>query len=253
MSEINRIWRFVDFYKLLDLVSNRCLHLTRLDQFEDPHEGKYTPTDQQKWRDDFLIQMKKLEPDLDEKETERLVVEQINLDRVGPRKTNFVSCWFASEYDSLAMWRLFCPSGQGVAIESTMDALYDSLPEKIGQGHYIGPVEYLDFSTESIFDSGRDLSLCKRRSFDFEKEIRLVAFQPFDPSRSTKEKLMLFPPFLRPEVNVQNLIKCVWMPPGSADWQASMIEDLMARYGLEVDVRRSDLLNPIPGLEENSA
>ena len=36
------LWRYVDVYKWLDLLQTSELHLTRVDQMEDPWEGSYS-------------------------------------------------------------------------------------------------------------------------------------------------------------------------------------------------------------------
>ncbi|EKD54324.1 MAG: hypothetical protein ACD_60C00094G0004 [uncultured bacterium] len=35
-----KIWRYMDIYKLFDLISNKKLHFCRLDKLEDIYEGK---------------------------------------------------------------------------------------------------------------------------------------------------------------------------------------------------------------------
>ena len=39
-SDVNvRVWRYLDFTKLVSLVDSRRLYFTRADKFEDPFEG----------------------------------------------------------------------------------------------------------------------------------------------------------------------------------------------------------------------
>jgi hypothetical protein len=48
--------------------------------------------------------------------------------RTGRRQT-FVSCWSASEYESHALWRIYCPSHHGVALQTTFSKLAGSVGE----------------------------------------------------------------------------------------------------------------------------
>lgn len=56
------------------------------------------------------------------------------------REFFFSSCWRASDDESEAMWQRYCPSGQGVAIQTTYAKLRDSLPDHT----HIGLVSYID-------------------------------------------------------------------------------------------------------------
>ena len=39
INEKDILWKYLDFHKFIDLISNKTLHFNRLDQFEDPFEG----------------------------------------------------------------------------------------------------------------------------------------------------------------------------------------------------------------------
>lgn len=89
------------------------------------------------------------------------------------RNTMHVSCWHLGNVESEAMWRLYCPDNQGVAIQTTYQKLIDSVDEY--PEIHIGAVRYLDYETEvmsqgNLFDS----VMQKRQSFSHEQEVRLV-------------------------------------------------------------------------------
>lgn len=52
-----------------------------------------------------------------------------------------VNCWHKSDYESEAMWKLYSVSGQGIAIESTVEQLKDSIIDdgslRIESVHYL--------------------------------------------------------------------------------------------------------------------
>src|SRR5262245_28112928 len=43
------------------------------------------------------------------------------------RNDTFVNCWSASEHESNALWRIYCPTTEGVAIQTTLDRLNNSV------------------------------------------------------------------------------------------------------------------------------
>jgi hypothetical protein len=82
-----------------------------------------------------------------------------------------VSCWHESEYDSDAMWKLYCPSGDGIAIESTVGQLTASLGAR--NDLTVGRVRYMDFDNDPIEKGHENYRLfLKRKCFEHEKEIR---------------------------------------------------------------------------------
>lgn len=47
------------------------------------------------------------------------------------RLTAFVNCWSAQMHESRALWRVFCPSAEGVAIRLTLEQLHASAGKPI--------------------------------------------------------------------------------------------------------------------------
>jgi hypothetical protein len=88
-----------------------------------------------------------------------------------------ISCWHESEYESEAMWKLYSASGQGVAIESTVAQLRDSLGNR--EGLQIDRVRYMDFDHDPIEKGHRHYGLfIKRKCFEHEKEVRATILLP---------------------------------------------------------------------------
>lgn len=88
-----------------------------------------------------------------------------------------VSCWHESEYESDAMWRLYSTSGQGIAIESTVEQLKTSLGDR--KGLQIDRVRYMDFDRDPIEKGHKRYALfIKRKSFEHERELRAAILLP---------------------------------------------------------------------------
>ena len=80
------------------------------------------------------------------------------------RRRTFVSCWSANENESHALWRLYCHSHEGVAVETTVGRLRDSLnwPWIVVQ-----PVYYCEPGTRSLSPPLKELALEKRPMFEY--------------------------------------------------------------------------------------
>jgi hypothetical protein len=77
-----------------------------------------------------------------------------------------------SDYESAAMWKLYLRD-HGVAIQTTFQALTASLASE--EDGYVGLVKYIDFQTALIPENNAFWPFVhKRRSFDFEHEVRAV-------------------------------------------------------------------------------
>src|SRR6266487_3769194 len=110
------LWRYMDLTRFLSLLENRRLFLPRADQFDDPYEGAWSRAGVTLLRDPKTNGG--LPPQL---------VEQFLAHTEQLRRQMFISCWFASEHESAAMWKLYLQSPEGVAIRSDHDALASAL------------------------------------------------------------------------------------------------------------------------------
>jgi hypothetical protein len=131
-----RVWRYVDLVKLIWLLDNKKLYLSRLDLLNDPHEGS-TPALLAAMRDQQLRQFGATD-----------LVTQLPQINQRSRKSLFVNCWHSGNSESEAMWRLYCPDNSGVAIQTT----YQKLVQSINSNRflYIGIIKYLDYERKGF-------------------------------------------------------------------------------------------------------
>ena len=88
------------------------------------------------------------------------------------KRSVYINCWARGEDESHALWRVYCPSSEGVAVRTTVGRLETSLPKDIE----LLPVGYTqDF--ESTTNLWRRVTL-KRRMFSYEGEMRAVWHEP---------------------------------------------------------------------------
>lgn len=145
-----KIWRFIDLVKLINLLIKRELYFPRLDQLNDPCEGYITRSHLKRIQEDYG------------KESATQVLKELKYDRI----FYYASCWHMNEYESDAMWNMYCGNREGVALQTTYKELaraFNSVNMRIGQ------VRYIDYEN----DSGIGF-MDKRYAYEHEREVRLV-------------------------------------------------------------------------------
>ena len=155
-----KVWRYMDLSKFLWLISQKKLYLSRLDQLEDEYEGSST----RRTLDGIHQFMKNLGQPHDE-----------NFGRIyfEARKRHYVNCWYCGNAESEAMWKLYCPSKAGIAIQTTYNKLAQSLEND--KKMYIGKVTYADYDSLSFPDANVFWPIMhKRLSFAHENEVRIA-------------------------------------------------------------------------------
>ena len=128
------------------------------------------------------------------------------------------------------MWDLYVRGGAGIAIRTTFsrikDALKSTLPNVTG-----GLVAYVDYDTIPM--SGRitllEWAAVKRKSFEHEREFRLLAIEESDSSG------------LSVPVDVAAMIADVYVSPTSPSWLVALLDQMMKRYRLDRPVIQSTL------------
>lgn len=226
--EETELWRHVALAKFVSLLEERALWFARLDTLGDPYEG-FPPKH-------IFDDLWTIPEGADRAErTRRLEVARHNTRAYSetPRLL-YLSCWHAAPVESAAMWRLYSATGDGVAIRTTVGRLGGSLrvPEDLVEGSiHGGLVRYVGFETyrtESF--NVLDWGTLKRESFRHEEEFRLLTFSGRQP------------PGLAIPIDVAAMATEIWVSPTAPEWYCDLVSKLCRRYGLDVPVRQSTLL-----------
>lgn len=221
------IWRYTDFTKLLSLVENRRLYFPRADQFDDPYEGALSHEGVRLLRD--------LERNggMPAGAVERFLDATAQL-----RQEMFLSCWYASEHESAAMWKLYLQSREGVAIRSDCDSLARTLDRSPLMAR-ISMVRYVDYDRAAVpFGNLFFLFVHKRLSFAHENELRAIVWSSEDINKPQVQKDATS---LSIDVRPDELIKSVHVSPVAPKWFGELVEQVLRRYDLGVPVIRSNL------------
>ena len=214
------VWKYLDLSKFLDLLMSHKLFMSRSDKFEDQYEGTFSePT---------FEEMKKLSAD----NPEFLKYYKTHREKV------VVSSWHINEYESFAMWQIFTGNSEGLAIRSTVGRLQKALAPENQFEQYIGEVNYIDYKKEYIpFDDAFFPFLFKRKSFQYEREIRIISdLSAHDISINDGVKI---------GVDIRQLIEKIYIHPKSENWYKRLVIDLLQKLDFDFMIEKSDLESDI--------
>ena len=232
------IWRYFRLDRFMDFVEHAQAHFARLDQFPDQFEGVLPSTTVSLPKDGFRNKPRNPEDTLTDFE---MLIRDIN--RIGKLCT-YANCWYTSEYESEAMWRLF--GANGVAIRSSFARLCASFSEEM-RSVYIGEMRYLDFRSEQPPTYGNTLAIAyyKRREFEHEREIRAVVvecpedYQSGSPPYDTYQDI--HPRGLKIATDLNMLIDGIVLAPGYTQAAEEQVSALMKQHGLDKPIMPSTL------------
>jgi hypothetical protein len=232
-----RIWRYMDFAKLLSLFQQLGLYLPRLDQLADPFEGSLSRAEYEQVR--LTAERGERDANLPPDWRGRYFDVLMGNPRRA-RKSTYVSCWHLSESESEAMWRLYGASFT-VAIQSTYAQLASLLPGNIHNGCFLGIVHYSDHHRDempvgNIFHP----IMHKRRAFAHEHEIRAVVWLG-DPGEHERPSLDDNPKGMLIPISLPDLIQSIYVSPAAPEWFADTVRGAVEAYRKGTPVFQSDL------------
>jgi len=184
-----RIWRYMDLARFISLLVTESLYFACPLSFHDPYEGLLPKSH----IDANAVALAPMVKDIislknqlayqfaDSIDLRHLDAKINSLTPLGASREAsreyVVCCWHISEYESEAMWKIYSPSGQGIAIESTVEQLRLSLDNI--KGLIIDSVRYMDFDKAAIEKGHKHYVLfLKRKSFEYERELRAILHLP---------------------------------------------------------------------------
>ncbi|MFC2123123.1 hypothetical protein ACFLRP_05510 [Bacteroidota bacterium] len=225
-DEKRTIWRYMDFAKFVSLLDKSALYFARADKLGDPFEGSHGKA--------YVDEMKSAFRDGEEANKAFSKLSSVYKKIV---KFTFISCWHLNEHESDAMWKLYLGNNKGIAIQSTVNSLKNSIKDK-GNDIYIGKVKYIDYETEVMnggLDEGERYPFYhKRKSFEHEQELRL-AIQHFKSIKSggiigARPPRYKGIPVL---VDLNLLIRRIYLAPTSPEWLFELVKSLTIRFELD--------------------
>lgn len=156
------------------------------------------------------------------------------------REWLYVSCWHKSPHECSAMWSLYGADKNSVCIFTTEEKLLSQIqPENSINIITLEDVEYLNHGSDCLGKSNLAPFIAKSLPFNFEKELRIVSYNPktdlntTERNNSSGEKL--------PIKSLSELIEKIVVSPKADSWFFESIQKLCAAHGLNVEVKESSL------------
>ena len=106
------VWRYLTLAKLISLLSEGAFYFSRADLLGDPHEGTISAQNAANIRTQFC-----------DPGRPNLIVKVRRMWKL----FTYVSCLHLNETESEAMWRVYCPTNEGVALKTTYGKLAQSV------------------------------------------------------------------------------------------------------------------------------
>jgi hypothetical protein len=232
------IWRYMDFTKFVYMLENQSLYFCRSDRLGDKFEGSYPNQNLEKLK----------------KEHGQDVIESTKEynDLVG--KNIYINCWHINNKESLAMWKVYLKSNEGVAIKTSVKKFCTALLKNTNNiDMYANKVTYIDYLTENLWTEEQFAGpyFYKRNLFDYEQEFRAIISNMdnlqsmsinggphtwyLDTSiKSWKEGMEI-------NVPIQEMIEEIFVAPDSPEWFKKLVENVAVKYNLPNKVKRSAL------------
>ncbi|PEO80839.1 DUF2971 domain-containing protein [Bacillus toyonensis] len=239
-----KLWRYMDFTKLVSLLSTSTLYFPRSDKFKDVFEGMIYGYGKEDTSNTIEELLESTDSSENFKKHSRSIVDQVVksvYDRSErDKKRVFINCWHLNEYESAAMWDLYLKNEEGIAIQTTFNRIKKSLSACeeeifIGKVKYVDPAKYKNLNNSFI-----EPFFTKRMSFSHEKEVRLVyapAIDVYDDEQYWDESLV----GKNIRMNLGELIEKVYVSPDAAPWFVEVVRVVLEKFDMNAEIIHSDL------------
>jgi hypothetical protein len=136
------------------------------------------------------------------------------------------------------------------------DRLCRSFDINLDDDIFIGKVNYIDYSRDSINDSDLlELFVTKRKHFEYEQELRVITTTTFSQHdnrrlilrRDAAKELYKIEPFEQNRTNLltsagryvpvdlESLLDKIFVAPLSEDWYVNLVKSIVSKYGISQD------------------
>ncbi|RBN51529.1 DUF2971 domain-containing protein [Flavobacterium psychrolimnae] len=156
------------------------------------------------------------------------------------KKLNCVCCWNKSKSESYALWKIYSEMNKGIMVTSQIDKLINSLKNNLTDDIQISEIKYIDFETEMIPDGNLNYQIIhKHKAYSYEDELRLIYKVPevkridFDWEKEDNNS------GINIKLDLNILIDDIVLSPYSPEWFTELVQDLMFKYGLNKQIRKS--------------
>lgn len=227
-SEIQTIWRYMDFWKFKDLIESETLFIPKIRQMGDQTEGRIVDDVRNVYVDDL----------------KRNGYEHIanTMDSFANREDMLdsrVSSWNIAKNESFMFWKSYTSGRSAVAIKSSVKKLIESLVDNPFWQH-IGKVHYYSDHTDYVWDWNLyHLILNKSDTYIGENELRICNVIP--ASEKEKNPALKELEDVRVRLDLETLIDSIHLAPNATDEEFDAVQQLLISKGLSKKVVRSKI------------
>jgi hypothetical protein len=260
-----KIWQYMELAKFVSMLHRKALFFIKANKLRDPYEGLIPQFNNTIGSSEFNKEEEEEKQNFQSQEQSNRFLQRLPQTMLQQfqlyRELVLINPWHYNEYESAAMWNLYSHENAGIAIQSTTTRLSKSFRDNNDDTIWIGKVQYLDFSKDWMNEWNNlfQAFVTKRKSFEYESEIRAVTCLPDDrmssqwivkkPNRervSSAKGRILNPADLTDKgkyvnANLQTLIEKVYIAPYAESWFEEVVESLLSKYELHAAVTKSDL------------
>jgi hypothetical protein len=219
------VWRYQDLPRYLDLLIRKQLFFTRIDQFEDPFEGKYKQPNKES---------------INQKEGAEKAMQNLGGKQDHSDMAVTVNTWHQNSDENYAMWNIYAKS-YGVAIQTTYKKLKDSFA-KSDKPVYIGKVIYYNEEKDQTpMENPLDVFIRKRCLYQYENEIRCCYVLPRDKGNDFEweEQDTYNGVFI--SVDLNTLIERIYISPYAPKWYRDLVARTNEVFKIEKEIRHSSV------------
>ncbi len=259
-----KIWQYMELAEFVSMLHRKALFFVKANKLRDPYEGIMPQFNNliraSGYREENQKSQSREQSSRYIQKLPQITIQQFQL----YRELVLINPWHYNEYESAAMWNLYSHENAGIAIQSTTRKLSKCFNDNKEDTIWIGKVQYLDFSKDGTneWDNIIQAFVTKRKSFEYENEIRAVTCLP-DNNLSkesivrianSEESFFSFSSKARVinpreltdkgkyvSADLQTLIEKVYIAPYAEPWFEEVLESLLSKYELNTTVTKSDL------------
>ena len=216
-----KVWRYMDYDKFRSFIEENYLYFCSINTLKkyDPFEGSYYAC--------------KLLNEVDPLDAQEFARKE---DMCGPPIA--VNCWHLSEYQSMAMWKIY--SGEkGIAIQTSVAKLKEAF-NKLSDSIRLGEISYTDAPIDHPTGWTADKfirCMTKRKCFEFEKEVRALVWDTSDLSRVDDGSAKI-------PIEINSLLENVYLSPESGDAIVENVVSLINQNNIKITPIISQILDP---------
>ena len=249
--------RYLSHKKLVDLLENKRLFISRMDGFKDQFEAEYT-----KQLSDAFNSM-------------NIYHDDTLLQESGPNywrnkilKSTYISCWTLHTSDNMALWRLYNGGNNNcVAIDTTIEAIEATLTpqtkvlnSRIVKVDYIDHFEHDDYRNLLGSNGHVDLPIFKNKGYKFEEEVRIIystlnniavskthyidVIESSNEGKKNEISYLDVKSLVISKINLNILITKITISPDADNFYFEYLQALLKKFDLDINIEWSPLKNP---------